>query len=403
VSSPLQTLAQLAVRVGVDVQPGQDVVVLGWDVEQAPIVRAVAEQAYAGGARFVSAVYWDQHVKRSRLLHAPRESLGFVPDWFETIASECVARRSAVVSVWGDAHRELFDDIAPERVAAELLPTTPSFLEAASRGDFSWTVVPGPCLGVAQAVLGTPDLDRLWELMTPMLRLDASDPVSAWREHVARLRARAALLTRRNFAALRFFGGGTDLTVGLLAGARWEGGASETRWGAQMVSNMPTEEVYTTPDHRRTDGVVRTTRPIYLTSGGRVEGLTLRFEHGRAVGIEAAQGAAFVRAQMAIDDGAARLGEVALVDGSSPVGKTGIVFGDGLIDENATCHIAWGNAYASTMPELPEEEEAQIGCGFNRSIVHQDAMIGGPEVDVAGIDQDGIEVPIIAADRWVLA
>ena len=401
-SSPVQALAELAVRVGVEVQPGQDVLVFGWDVEQAPIVRAVAEEAYARGARFVSAVYWDQHVKRSRMLHARQESLGFVPDWWEAITSECVARRSAVISVWGDPHRQLLDDIAPDRLAADLLPNDPSFAEAAARGDFAWTVVPGPCPGVAQAVLGTPDVDRLWKVMTPMLRLDTPDPVSAWREHVARLHTRAVLLTERNFAALRFRGGGTDLTVGLLAGARWEGGATETRWGASMVSNMPTEEVYTTPDHRLTEGVVRTTRPIYLISGGRVEGLALRFEQGRAVGIEAAQGADHVRAQMATDDGAARLGEVALVDGSSPVGKTGIIFGDGLIDENATCHIAWGNAYASTMRELPEDEEAQIARGFNRSNVHQDAMIGGPEVDVYGIEQSGTEVPIITADRWTL-
>jgi aminopeptidase len=402
VSSPIRSLAELAVRVGVDVQRGQDVVVIGWDVEQAPIVRAVAEEAYARGARFVSAVYWDQHVKRSRLLRAPSDSLDFVPDWWDAIRAECVARRSAVIYVWGDPHRELLEDIAPERVARDLMPITPSLLEAAGRGDFASTVVPGPCPGVARAVLGTPDVDRLWELMTPMLRLDAVDPITAWREHIARLKTRAALMTQRNFSALRFRGGGTDLTVGLLSGARWLAAVDETRWGTQMVSNMPTEEVYSTPDHRRTEGVVRVSRPIYLTSGGRIEGLTLRFEHGRAIGIDAVRGADFVRAQMAVDDGADRLGEVALVDGSSPVGKSGVVFGDGLIDENATSHIAWGNAYAATVPELPEEQEAQVAIGFNRSNVHQDAMIGGPEVDVFGVDEDCGETPVIVGDKWVL-
>jgi aminopeptidase len=404
VSSLVQRLAELAVRVGAGVQRGQDVVVLAWDVEQAPIVRAVAEEAYACGARFVSAVYWDKHVKRSRLQHAPVETLSFVPDWWEAITAECVARRSAVIIVWGDPHPELLDDIAPERVGSDPMPTTPSFWEAADRGDIAWTVVPGPCPGVARALLGTPDVDRLWELLAPMLRLDAPDPESAWREHIARLRDRAALLQERSFSALRFRGGSTDLTVGLLVGARWESVALKTRWGTPIVVNMPSEEVYTTPDHRRTEGVVRITRPIHLVRGaGRVEGLILRFEHGRAVRIDATHGADRARAQMAIDGGAARLGEVALVDGSSPVGQTGIVFGDGLIDENATSHIAWGNAIASTMTELPEERDAQISLGFNRSDIHQDAMIGGPEIDVFGVEQNGVEVPVITADRWVLS
>ena len=177
---------------------------------------------------------------------------------------------------------------------------------------------------------------------------------AAWREHIARLRDRAALLQERRFTGLRFRGGGTDLRVGLLAGAQWVTVASETRWGRSFVFNLPTEEVFTTPDFRLTEGVVRVTRPLQLARAGRVEGLTLRFERGRIVGVEAALGAERVRAQLAVDAGAARLGEVALVDGASPVGQSGMVFGHGLIDENATSHIAWGAAYPETMPDLPE-------------------------------------------------
>lgn len=239
-------------------------------------------------------------------------------------------------------------------------------------------------------------------MLAPILRLDAPDPQAAWREHIARLRDRAALLQERKFAGLRFRGGGTDLSVGLLAGAQWVTVASETRWGTPFVSNLPTEEVFTTPDFRLTDGVVRVTRPLQLARAGRVEGLTLRFEQGRIIGVEATLGAERVRAQLAVDAGAARLGEVALVDGASPVGQSGIVFGHGLIDENATSHIAWGTAYPDTMPGLPEGREAQIALGFNRSDIHEDAMIGGPEVDVFGVDQNGVEVPVICADRWVL-
>jgi aminopeptidase len=397
-----ERLAELAVKVGAGVQPGQDVVILVSDVEQAPIARAVAEAAYAAGARLVSVRYWDQHVKHSRLRHAPIETLGSIPDWWDAIIEEAVRRRSAVISVWGDPHRTLFDDIPSDRIGRDHSPFIPSMLDAASNGRIAWTVIPGPCPGVAQAILGEPDVDRLWELLTPMLRLDATDPVAAWREHVAHLHDRAAIMERHGFAALRFRGGGTDLTVGLLAGARWLSAGIQTAWGAPIVVNMPSEEVFTTPDRRRADGVVRATRTINLTGGGRVEGLAIRFEGGRAVEVDATRGADLVRTQMVRDGGAVRLGEVALVDGSSPVGRTGMVFGDTLIDENATSHIAWGNAYAYSVPDLPEDKDAQAALGFNRSTVHQDAMIGGPEVEVVGITGDGAEIPVISADAWVI-
>lgn len=284
----------------------------------------------------------------------------------------------------------------------DVMPVTPKFWDAVDRGDLAWTVVPGVCPGLAQAIVGTSEVGRLWEVLAPILRLDAPDPQAAWREHIARLRDRAALLQERKFTGLRFRGGGTDLSVGLLSGAQWVTVASQTRWGSPFVSNLPTEEVFTTPDFRLTEGVVRVTRPLQLARAGRVEGLTLRFEQGRIIGVEAALGAERVRAQLAVDAGAARLGEVALVDGASPVGQSGMVFGHALIDENATSHIAWGNAYPDTMPDLPEGQEAQIALGFNRSDIHEDAMIGGPEVDVFGVDQNGAEVPVIAADRWVM-
>jgi aminopeptidase len=401
--SRVDRLAELAVGVGANVHSGQDVVVLAFDVEQAPVARAVADAAYVRGARFVSVLYWDQHVRHSRLARAPADSLGFVPDWWEAMIAECVRRHSAFIVVWGDPNRAMLDDVESERVASDHMPFTSSWWAAVGRGDMSWAFVPGPCPGVAKAMLGEADLERLWELLAPMLRLDAEDPEGAWREHIARLQQRVGALERRSFSGLRFRGGGTDLTVGLLQGARWMSvGGMRTSWGTPMVVNLPSEEVFTTPDYRRTEGVVRVTRPINLIGGGQVEELVIRFEQGRVARVEAARGADRVRAQMAVDPGAARLGEVALVDGSSPVGQTGMVFGDILIDENATSHVAWGNAYAFTAPDLPDDEEAQDAIGFNRSAVHQDAMIGGPEVDVLGVDHKGDETPVILADAWVL-
>jgi aminopeptidase len=395
-------LAELAVRVGANVQPGQDAFVLAWDVGQAPLAREIADCAYRHGARFVSTVYWDAHVKRSRLLHAPLETLDFVPDWWNAITAECVARRAAVIHVHTPPQVTLLEDIPLERAMRDVMPVPPPFWDAVDRGEVSWTVVPGVWPGLAQAILGSADVDALWEVLAPILRLDAPDPQAAWREHLERLRARAELLDHHHFTGLRFRGGGTDLMVGLLSGARWVTSAAETRWGQPYVGNLPTEEVFSTPDYRRTEGVVCATRPLGLGRSGRVEGLRLRFEQGRVVDVEAEQGADRLRAEVAVDAGAARLGEVALVDGSSVVGRSGRVFGYGLIDENATSHIALGTAYTHTMPDLPDDPEAQLALGFNRSECHDDIMIGGPEVDVFGVDSGGHETPVIVADQWVL-
>jgi aminopeptidase len=399
----VERLARLAVRIGAGVVPGQDVVVLGWDVQHAPVVRAIAEEAYAAGAHYVSAVYWDQHVKRSRMRHAPTESLGFVPAWMDDLVAEGVERRSAFIMVAGDPRPDLLDDVDPDRLGRDHTPQTAAMAAAVERSAVAWTVVPGPCPGMAEAMLGEPDVERLWALIAPLLRLDAADPEAAWRAHAEKLDARAAQLDERAFAAVRFAGGGTDLTVGLAPGTRWVSAHTETRWGAPMLVNMPTEEVFTTPDFRRVDGLVKATRPFHLTSGGSVEGLELRFAAGRVESVTAARGADLVRRQMAADPGASRLGEIALVDGSSPVGRAGRVFGDVLFDENATSHIAWGGAYTFTVPGLPSDEAEHEALGVNHSVVHQDVMIGGPEVDVLGVGEDGREVPIIRDDAWVLS
>jgi aminopeptidase len=398
-----EKLARLAVRLGANVQPGQDVFVLVMDLQHAAMARAVAAAAYDAGARYVSVGYWDSHVKRARLDRAATESLSFIPDWWDRFIRECTERKGASIAIWGDPEPDLFDGIAPERSGADQMPLTPSLWEMLGGGEVNWTIVPAPTPGMARRLLGSDDVARLWDVMGPMLRIDEDDPEQAWADHIAWLKERSGQLEERSFDAVHFAGPGTDLTAGLLEGAKWLSGGIVTKTGIETVANMPTEEVFTTPDYRRVEGTVAGTKPFQIIGGPIVEGMRLRFTGGRAVEVDADRNADALRAQMASDDGAARLGEVALVDGGSPVGQTGLVFGDVLIDENATSHIAWGHAYAFTVPDLPAGEAEQDALGFNLSGVHQDAMIGGPEVEVTGIAKNGDRVPIIRDNAWILS
>jgi aminopeptidase len=395
----LSRYAELAVRVGANVQPGQDVSVEAY-VEHAPLVRALTRAAYDAGARHVEVVYADQHVARAAVELAPDDGLGWVGEWQLERARSLAEREGARIAVRSLPEPRLLEDLDRDRVSRL---SNSALREISSRqhttGEVAWTLLGYPTPGWAELVFGTPDVERLWEAVAHCVRLDEPDPVAAWQEHLARLRRRAGGLNERRFHAIRFTGPGTDLEVGLLPNSHWDSGGGTTVFGQWHVANLPTEEVFTSPDPVRVNGTVRSTRPLTV-AGIAVKDLELRFEEGVAVEVRAASGVEMVEAQMGKDAGARRLGEVALVDGTSRVGRTGLVFFDTLYDENATCHVAYGRAYSDGVVDGQGKSAAELG--INESIVHTDFMVGGPEVDVDGITVDGEAVPIIRNDVWLL-
>ncbi|MGZ4333831.1 MAG: aminopeptidase [Gaiellaceae bacterium] len=390
----LRRYAELVVQVGANVQPGQLVDVLA-RVEHAPVAREVVRAAYRAGAAYVDVLYSDQHVRHALIEHAADDVLSWTPPWLLKRAQVIGDERAAIVALTGDAEPELLADLPGDRVGkARMLELGEESTRQVNERLNNWVVVGVPNEGWAKQMFGEPDVERLWELVEFCVRLNEDDPVAAWRSHVARIGKRAQLLNDMRVDSLRYRGPGTDLTVGLLPESRWQGCESQTASGIPYVANMPTEEVFTTPDSRRTEGTVRSTQPLALY-GQIVKGLEVRFEGGRIVEVRADEGEDVIKGELATDDRAGYLGEVALVDGTSRIGQTGQVFFETLYDENASCHIAYGSAYA-------EAVEGGVIDGVNVSTVHTDFMIGGPGVDVDVVLRDGTVVPLLRDDVWQL-
>jgi aminopeptidase len=399
----IQRYAELVVKAGAGVRPGT-VVQLTCAIEHLDLARAVVEQAYLAGASRVHVDYQDAQVRRSAVRHAPLEGLTSVEPWELARLDHLGEVGAAFIRLTGSADPHVFDGLDPARVAALPVELAARVRRLFMSGAVTWTIVAAPNEGWATQVFGEPDVEALWDKVSVVMRLDEADPVTAWRERSAELAARGRALDALGLDAVRYHGEGTDLLVGLIPDHVWTGGGMTTDAGVDYLPNMPTEEVFTSPDRARADGVIRLTRPLVLPgTGSLVEGLVVTFEGGRIVDVQADTGADLVRAQLDTDEGARRLGEVSLVDGTSRVRAAGVVFHDTLYDENAGCHVAWGTGFPFAvrggLAMAPEERESR---GLNSSAVHTDVVVGGPGVSVDGLLADGTVVPIITDDAWVL-
>jgi aminopeptidase len=388
-------LAELSVH-GANVQPGQVMLVTA-ELGQEELARSIAAAAYDRGAKYVDVNYFDPYVKRARIEHADPDTLDFVPSWYGERAVAHADGRGARVTLAGVTAPNLLDDLDNALVGRDRLPYLKEIPKIVGERSTNWCIV--PCPHPAWAKLVHPELseadayEKLWAELEHVLRLDEPDPSEAWEKRMAVLSDSARRLSEHHFDAIELRGPGTELTVGLLRTHRWWAADFQTVDGLRHFPNLPTEEVFTTPDPERTEGHVASTKPLVLRDGTIIRGLRVRFERGQAVEIEADENGEALRTQQSLDAGALKLGELALVDSQGRIGSLSTVFYDTLLDENAASHIALGNGF----PFLVEGDDV---ARVNTSGTHVDFMIGSPELEVDGATAAGDRIPVLRNGDW---
>jgi aminopeptidase len=401
----LDRLAQLAVRVGLNLAPGQELVMTA-SVEALELSRRITEQAYKAGASLVTTLLSDDRSALARYRFARDDSFDAAPGWLFDGMAAAFRGGAARLAVVGDDPSLLAQE-DPEKVARANRARSRAYqpaLELIVSSAINWTLVASATPAWAATVFpdDAPDvaLAKLWDAIFKASRVDAPDPVAAWAEHNAALLRRRDMLNAKRFRALRFQGPGTDLRVGLADGHAWMGGASPAKNGISGNPNIPTEEVFTTPHAAMTEGVVRATKPLSY-QGTLIRDIAVRFEGGRIVESSASSGASVLERMIGTDTGARQLGEVALVPNSNPIAQSGLLFFNTLFDENAASHIALGQAYSKCFVRDDLTAAELDAAGANRSLIHVDWMIGSAETDVDGLHADGSAEPLMRRGEWV--
>jgi aminopeptidase len=401
----LERLAEVAVKVGLQLKPGQDLLVTA-PASALPLLRKVAEHAYKAGCGLVTPILSDDVVTLSRYRFAPDDSFDRAAGWLYEGMAKAFDANTARLAIVGD-NPMLLSGEDPTKVARASKANSIAYQPALHKivnFDVNWNIIAYPNAAWAKLVFPGDEEDvavaKLADAIFAASRVDNDDPISAWQKHNAVLRGRREWLTEQRFSALHYSGPGTDLTVGLADGHEWAGGGSTAKNGITCNANIPTEEVFTTPHARRVSGRVISTKPLSY-QGSLIDGIAVRFEEGRIVEAKATRGEEVLNKVLDTDEGARRLGEVALVPHSSPISKSGLLFFNTLFDENAASHIALGQCYSKCFVGgdklTPEQIAAQ---GGNKSFIHIDWMIGSDKIDIDGVHADGRRVPVFRKGEW---
>ena len=402
----LDKLAEVAVHVGLGLKAGQELVMTA-SLDSVALARRITEHAYRAGASLVTTLYADDEATLMRYRFAPDASFDKAAGWLYDGMGAAFKSGAARLAIAG-ANPSLLSNEDPDKVGRANRAVSAAYrpaLELITRHAINWTIVSSATPAWAKAMF--PDdapaaaIARLWEAIFQTTRINAQDPVSAWRQHDAALQKRAAYLNEKRYAALRYRGPGTDFRLGLADDHLWLGGGTTAGNGNYCIPNMPTEEVFTTPHKNHADGTVTATKPL-SHQGTMIEGIQVKFECGRIVEARATRGQEVLQKLIDTDDGARRLGEVALVPHSSPIASSGMLFYNTLFDENAASHIALGQSYSSCLREGDKLTPAELAAkGANESLIHVDWMIGSAKLDIDGETASGAIEPLMRQGEWV--